>query len=462
MRAKAKVLIIDDERLIRWSISEKLGDAGFAASTAESGRDGLERFDEEPSEVVLLDIRLPDMDGVEVLRRLREREPAVQVIMVTACDTVEDAIRSFKLGAFDYIIKPFDLEEITAVVTKALETARLRSEVGRMRKHQRRRFSLDRIIGESAAIREVIDTTVKVAASDASTVFLLGESGTGKDLLARAIHYGGARASRPFMEINCAALPDLLLESELFGHERGAFTDARSAKQGLLEMADGGTVFLDEIGDMKPGLQSKLLHVIEQRTFRRVGGVRDTSVDIRIIAATNRDLDAAVRDGQFREDLYYRLKVLPIHLPALRDRREDVLPLVMHFMAHFNRLYKQKLRGVGRRARRLLEAYDWPGNVRELKNVVERAIILGAEDEISAESLPPEIRHRWARPEQFRYRLPPEGLDLAEIEADFLRQALLMAGNNQTRAAKLLSLSRDALRYRLKKFGIRADADEIA
>jgi len=462
MRAKAKVLIIDDERLIRWSISEKLGDAGFAASTAESGRDGLERFDEEPSEVVLLDIRLPDMDGVEVLRRLREREPAVQVIMVTACDTVEDAIRSFKLGAFDYIIKPFDLEEITAVVEKALETARLRSEVGRMRKHQRRRFSLDRIIGESAAIREVIDTTVKVAASDASTVFLLGESGTGKDLLARAIHYGGARASRPFMEINCAALPDLLLESELFGHERGAFTDARSAKQGLLEMADGGTVFLDEIGDMKPGLQSKILHVIEQRTFRRVGGVRDTSVDIRIIAATNRDLDAAVRDGQFREDLYYRLKVLPIHLPALRDRQEDVLPLVMHFMAHFNRLYKQKLRGVGGRARRLLEAYDWPGNVRELKNVVERAIILGAEDEISAESLPPEIRHRWARPAQFRYRLPPEGLDLAEIEADFLRQALLMAGNNQTRAAKLLRLSRDALRYRLKKFGIRADTDEIA
>ena len=452
--AKARTLIVDDERLIRWTLKQKFTGAGYSVRTAASGEEALELLAEEPAEVVLLDIRLPGMDGIEVLGLIRELDPTTQVVMVTACDTVEQAIAAFKQGAADYVIKPFDLKELMAVVHRAIESSRLRREVSRFRRGQQQRFSLTRVVGESEAIQEVIEICGKLADSDASTVFLLGESGTGKDLVARAVHYASARANRPFLEINCAALPEHLLESELLGHEKGAFTDAKARKKGLIELADGGTVFLDEIGDMRPGMQAKLLSVIEDRRLRRVGGVEDLTVDIRIIAATNRDLDTAVADGSFREDLFYRLNVLPIVLPPLRRRPDDIPLLVEHFIRHFNGLYKGKLSGISDQALALLTAYPWPGNVRELRNVVERAIILGDEEEISADVLPPEIRAPLAAPLAYLYRLPREGVDLAEVEEGFLRQALELAGGNQTKAAGLLNLSRDALRYRMKKFGI--------
>jgi two-component system, NtrC family, response regulator AtoC len=452
--ARARILIVDDERLIRWTLREKLSGAGHSVRSAKSGEDALAQLSDEPADVVLLDIRLPGMDGIDVLRRIVDTDPAAQVVMVTACDTVEQAIRSFKEGACDYVIKPFDLKELMAVVDRAIEASRLRREVRHFRTRQRKRFSLTRVVGDSSAMREILATCAKLAESDFSTVFLLGESGTGKDLVARGIHYAGARGNRPFIEINCAALPEHLLESELLGHEKGAFTDAKARKKGLIEMADGGTLFLDEIGDMRPGLQGKLLSVIEDRRFRRVGGVEDIAVDIRIIAATNRDLELAVAEGEFREDLYYRLKVLPIRLPPLRERPEDIPLLVEHFIGHFNGLYKQKLEGISEDALRLLAKYPWPGNVRELKNVIERAIILGDGPQIRSEGLPPEILRPQPAAMEYRFLLPEEGVDLAEVEAGFLRQALDLAAGNQTRAAGLLNLSRDALRYRLKKFGI--------
>ncbi len=452
--AKARILIVDDERLIRWTLKEKLTGAGHAVRTAATGEEALDLLTEEPAEVVLLDNRLPGMDGLDVLRLIRDMDATVQVVMVTACDTAEQAIRAFKEGALDYVIKPFDLKEVMSVVERGIDTAYLRREVSHFRRRQQQRFSLTHIVGKSEVIRRVTRTCGRLAASDGSTVFLLGESGTGKDLVARAIHHASARATRPFKQINCAALPEHLLESELLGYEKGAFTDAKARKKGLVEMADGGTLFLDEIGDMRPGMQAKLLSVIEDRRFRRVGGLEDRAVDIRVIAATNRDLDAAVGDGSFREDLYYRLNVLPIVLPPLRHRTSDIPLLVEHFIRHFNGLYKRKLRGITPEAVALLIAYPWPGNVRELRNVVERAIILGDDEDISAEMLPPEIRSPVPKPVGYRFRLPMEGLNLAEVEEGFLRQALELAVGNQTRAAELLNLSRDALRYRMKKFGI--------
>jgi DNA-binding NtrC family response regulator len=454
--SRARILIVDDERLIRWTLEEKFSGAGHAVRTAGTGEEALDLLKDEPAEVVLLDNRLPGMDGIDVLRRIRESDQLVQVIMVSACDTAELATQAFKEGALDYVVKPFDLKELVSVVDRAIDTSQLRREVSQFRRRQQQRFSLTRIVGESEAIRRVAKTCSRLAESDASTVFLLGESGTGKDLVARAIHYASARANRPFREINCAALPEHLLESELLGHEKGAFTDAKARKKGLIELTDGGTLFLDEIGDMRPGMQAKLLSVIENRRFRRVGGVEDLEVDIRIIAATNRDLDAAVSDGSFREDLYYRLNVLPILLPPLRQRTSDIPLLVEHFLRHFNGLYKRNLRGISSEARALLLSYPWPGNVRELKNVVERAIILGDDGELSADMLPPEIRSPLAGSPDYLFLLPREGVDLAEVEEGFLRQALERAAGNQTRAAGLLNLSRDALRYRMKKFGIEA------
>ena len=455
--SRPRALIVDDEKLIRWSLEQKLGEAGFEVVSAQTGEEALSRFEEERTDVVLLDIRLPGMNGIDVLTHLREREPSTPVVMVTACDSAELAIQAFKQGAADYVIKPFDLSELLVVVQRALEAGRLRREVSRFRQRQRERFAFDRIVGESAEMRAVVETCGKVAASDAGTVFLTGESGTGKDLVARAIHYASPRRDGQFVEINCAALPGPLLETELLGHELGAFTDAKAAKKGLVEVADGGTLFLDEVGDMAPGLQAKLLSVIEDRVVRRVGGVADFPVDIRVIAATNRDLDRAVGEGTFRADLYYRLNVVPLQIPPLRDRRGDIPLLAAHFLAHFSRLYKRKPARISAEAERLLTLHTWPGNVRELKNVIERAIILGDGDVVSAGSLPPEIRMRRGQNGGFRFRLPRSGVDLAGVEADFLRQALDASGGNQSRAARLLHLSRDALRYRMKKFGIEGE-----
>jgi len=370
---------------------------------------------------------------------------------------VETAVEAIKLGAYDYINKPFNQDELVISVRKALETSSLRREVRALRHQQEERFGLTNIVGDSPSMREVFRMIGKVGRSAASTVLITGESGTGKDLVAKAIHYASDRASGPFMNITCSALPENLLESELMGHERGAFTDARTSKQGLFELANGGTLFLDEIGDMGILLQAKLLRFLEEKTFKRVGGVRDIKVELRIIAATNRDLARAVKEGRFREDLYYRLKVIPIVLPPLRDRVEDIPRLARHFIDQFNREFKKSCKGVDEAAGALLQRHAWPGNVRELRNVIERAMILEDKAHLQEEDLPEEIRGVAASASPAAgggFTLPDGGYSLEKMEEDLVRQAMQKAGGNQSRAARLLAISRDALRYKIKKFNL--------
>jgi DNA-binding NtrC family response regulator len=480
--ARSKILVVDDERMIRWSIQQALSKDGHSVAAVETGEEAVAQASDEMPDLVFLDITLPGIDGVEVLRRLKAIDPTVSVVMVTATEDLRTAVEAMRLGAYDYVSKPFDLDRLRVIAGNALDRHELRREVEYHRTESAKRHGFHQIVGPSRATREVVEIAAKVARSEASTVLLQGESGTGKDLLAQAIHYESSRAARPFIPINCTALPEELLESELMGHERGAFTDAKAAKKGLFEVADGGTVFLDEIGDMKPGLQAKLLRFIETKTFRRVGGHRDIEVDVRIIAATNKDLPGAVRSGAFREDLFYRLNVIPICIPPLRERREDILPLARHFLAVLSGDVKRKVRGFTDRALAFLAAYDWPGNVREMRNLVERALILGEGEYLDIHPLAAsgavhpvapasggpagdavggtvtgdagagaEGPARPGIPPPFR--LPAAGVVLEELERDFIVQALEAQGGNQTRAAQMLGLTRDALRYRMKKFG---------
>src|SRR6186713_1011433 len=361
---KATILVVDDEALIRWSLTERLQSEGYDVLEAETGQGALEKLP-EGVDLVLLDYRLPDTDGVSVLRKIKEFDQDILVILLTAYASVDTAVEAMKHGAYHFANKPFNLDEVTATVDRALETTRLRREVRQYRTNAARPYSLQRLVGESPAIKALRLLVARIAASPASTVLLTGESGTGKDLVAKIIHYASDRASKPFMNITCSALPEQLLESELFGHERGAFTDARMQKRGLLESADGGTVFLDEIGEMVPALQAKLLRFLEEKAFKRVGGSGDVRVDVRVIAATNRDLEEAVKAGSFREDLYYRLNVMQITLPSLREHPSDIPLLVSYYMDVFNREFRKNIRGVTPDAMGLLKAYRWPGNIRE-------------------------------------------------------------------------------------------------
>ncbi len=447
---KATILIADDERLIRWSLVERLSDEGYGTVEAESGRQTLARFD-DTVDLVLLDYRLGDTNGLRVLEALRRRDPDVLVIVLTAYSDVETAVAVMKQGAYHYVTKPFNLDEIALLVGKALETTRLRRELRAIRASQREPYSLDRIIGDSSAIAEVKRLLRRIASSPASTVLLTGESGTGKDLAAKVIHYASARAARPFMNITCSALTETLLESQLFGHERGAFTDARQQKRGLLESAHGGTVFLDEIGEMALPLQSKLLRFLEEKAFKRVGGTVDIGVDVRIIAATNQDLEEKTRDRTFREDLFYRLNVLPVKLPPLRDRADDIPVLVRFFVDGFNREFRKRVQDVAPEAIDALRRHAWPGNVRELRNAVERAVLLSDGQRLAAGDFPM-LRPRAGL--STGLTLPPAGADLEAIERDLVVQALERAGWNQTRAATLLGLNRDQIRYRIKKFAL--------
>jgi len=452
----AKILVIDDEKLIRWTLQDVLGREGYEVITAESGEVGLKLMEEELPDLVLLDLRLPRMDGMEVLERIKKIEPEALVIILTAHGTVESAVEAMKKGAYDYLNKPFELAETRLIIKKALETLQLKKEVARLRREQRERFGLDDIIGVSEAMQAILEMVKRIAKSDATTVLIHGESGTGKELLAKAIHYQSSRADRPFMAINCTALPETLVESELFGHEKGAFTDAKYTKKGLLELANGGTVLLDEIGDMKPSTQAKLLRVIEEKNFKRVGGTKDIHVDVRIIATTNRDLSNQIKEGTFREDLYYRLKVFPVYIPPLRGRPEDILPLTKYFVDRYNREFRRNVTRISPEAEALLLNYSWPGNVRELRNAIERAMILGKGDEISPTDLLLEVHGQPAKGQEMAegIDLPPDGVSLEDVEHRLIKQALQAARGNQTRAAKLLGLSRDALRYRMKKFGL--------
>ena len=448
----ATVLVVDDEELIRWSLREGLKPEGYEIFEAGTGREAIEQF-KRGVDLVLLDYRLPDTDGLSVLRELKKLDPDVLVILLTSLVSVETAVEAMKLGAFHFANKPFSVDDVAATVARALETTRLRREVKQLRDNEARPYNLRAIVGESSTMNELRQMVAKVAASPASTVLLTGESGTGKDLVAKTIHYSSARASRPFMNITCSALPEQLLESELFGHERGAFTDARMQKRGLLESADGGTVFLDEIGEMVPMLQAKLLRFLEEKSFKRVGGAGDIRVDVRVVAATNRNLEEQVAKGGFRSDLYYRLNVLPLRLPALREHADDVPALVAFFVDTFNREFKKRIPGVSPAAAMLLKGYGWPGNVRELRNVVERAMLLAEGDRLEVHDFGG-LKTGPGSGDPFE--LPANGVALEDLERSLVVQALRRAGGNQTKAAALLGLNRDQIRYRIEKFGLSA------
>jgi two-component system response regulator AtoC len=451
MPQHATILVVDDEQLIRWSLTERLRGEGYDVLEAGTGREALEKAP-EGVDLVLLDYRLPDLDGVTVLKRLKEADPDLLVILLTAYADVNTAVSAMKLGAYHFANKPFNLDDVASMVEKALETTRLRREVRQLRASQAQPYALDRIVGTSAQMTELKALLAKVAGSPASTVLLTGESGTGKDLAAKVLHYSSDRANRPFMNITCSALPDTLLESELFGHERGAFTDARQQKRGLLESADGGTVFLDEIGEMVPALQAKLLRFLEEKAFKRVGGSADIRVDVRVIAATNRNLEEEVRAGRFRSDLFYRLNVLPIVLPSLRLHLDDLPPLVNFYIDTFNREFKKNVRGVSAAAMRALSAYGWPGNIRELRNAVERAMLLAENPVLDTKDFP--IVGSAREPITNGFELPATGIDLEQIERSLVLQALTRSDWNQTRAATMLGLNRDQIRYRIEKFGL--------
>jgi len=447
--AQATLLIVDDEELVRWSLRERLRKDGYTVLESGTVANAMEKL--TPAvDLVLLDQRLPDGDGLTLLRQIKELSPDTLVILMTAFSTVENAVAAMKHGAYHYLNKPFNLDDVSVVVEKALETSRLRREVRMLRGSQSRDYGFDAIIGSSPAMVEAKSLLERIAASPATTLLLTGETGTGKDLAAKAIHYNSERASKPFVNITCSALPEQLLESELFGHERGAFTDARQQKRGLLETADGGTVFLDEIGEMTPGLQAKLLRFLEERTFKRVGGLNDIRVDVRVIAATNRSLEDEVKAGRFREDLFYRLQVMPVRLPPLRERVGDIRLLVAHYIDRYNREFRKHVRGLQPGAQALLDQYRWPGNVRELRNAIERAMLLadngllGQEDFVTlSKAVVPAT-----------FRLPPEGVDLETVERQLVIQALQRAGGNQTQAGYLLGINRDQVRYRIEKFGL--------
>ena len=449
-----RVLVVDDEKLIRWSISERLKAEGYEVFDAPDGA-AAERFLHGSNvDLALLDLRLPDTDGITLLKKAREVIPDLPVIVITAHSSVDGAVEAMKAGAVDYITKPFNMDELAITVRRALENASVRQRLSDHVSQDKARFGLENIVGESRPMTEIKGLIRRVARSETTTVLLLGESGTGKDMMARALHYESNRVDRPFVNITCTALPETLLESELFGYEKGAFTDARVQKKGLFEVATGGTVFLDEIADMRPSLQSKLLRVLEEKAFKRIGGTEDVRVDVRVIAATNRDIDDAMRTGRFREDLYYRLSTVPILIPPLRERRDDIPLLVTHFLGQYNHEFHQSYRDVAPDALRKLLGYAWPGNVRELRNVIERAALLGSGEIILADDIVLG-RSTLRRPPQDPNHLailPDQGCKLEDVERDLVSQALERTGGNRTQAAELLGITRDQIRYKIEKF----------
>ncbi|HEY2121075.1 MAG TPA: sigma-54 dependent transcriptional regulator [Candidatus Acidoferrum sp.] len=478
--AQKRILIVDDEKLVRWALNQKCTEFGYQCIEAETGQAGLQSLQTESVDAVLLDVHLPDMSGLQVLEKLKQAGETRSIIMMTADPQLDDVKAALRLGAYDFVSKPINFDELNVTLQNALEAGSLRTEVESLRDEVRRRAGYHDVIGISRKITELMKFVYKVASSAATTILIQGESGTGKDLVAKAIHYRSSRSERPFVAINCSAIPETLMEAELFGHEKGAFTDAKAMKKGLFEIADGGTLFLDEIGELSPLLQAKLLRVLEDQVIRRIGGVRDIQVEVRVIAASNRDLEREVREGRFRQDLYYRLAIISIFLPALRERKEDIMSLVEFFLGHYNRKFRKSVQGISEETRRLLLNYDWPGNVRELKNALERAMILEDGNMLRPDDLPfsvasgrsnaiVENNYSSVAPEAplvpGKRRLPPlfipeGGTSLEDVEHALVELALQQSHGNQIKAAKLLNISRDALRYKMKKFGLSHSEEE--
>jgi len=445
-----KLLVVEDEPNMLRVLELQLSAAGYQVEKATSAEQALSSLERGAPELVLTDLKLPGMDGLELLVRIRRVDSSLPVIIMTAFGTVETAVQAMKAGASDYLLKPFSLDDLMLTIEKVLELRLLRDENRRLKEELGHRYQFDNIIGRSAAMQEVFSAVSRVAPTRA-TVLLAGESGIGKDLIARAIHHHSPRRDHPFVKINCSAIPENLMESELFGYEKGAFTGAAGPRAGKFEQADGGTVFLDEIGDVPPATQVKLLRVLQEREFERLGSNKTISVDMRVIAATNQDLRAALEQGAFREDLYYRLNVVPINIPPLRERREDIPLLAEHFLARYAAETAGRVHALAHSAIEKLVAHHWPGNVRELENVIQRAIVLATDLTLDASDIPLDSQPRATFPSFL-----PHGLTLEQYEQELIREALRRAGGNKSQAARLLGLTRNALRYRLTQMGIEA------
>jgi two-component system response regulator AtoC len=454
---KPNILIVDDDDVMQETLSETLKKRGYDVSSVGSGNGALSAIKRSIIDLILLDMRLPDVDGLEVLKRIKEFDTEILVIMMTAYSDIQTAVSAMKSGAYHYINKPFELEELQLLIEKGLETKSLINEVRRLHREQKVDWKNSHIDGISPQIEYVNELIDMISKTHKTSILIQGESGTGKELAANAIHSKSKRSGRPLMKINCSAIPDALLESELFGYEKGAFTDAKNTKKGLFELADGGTVFLDEIGDMKPFLQSKLLRFLENQTFMRIGGEREIKVDVRIVAATNRDLQTLVKEGVFRKDLYYRLKVMVVDMPPLRERKEDILLLSNLFIEGNNKEYNKNIRGFSGEAKRFMIQYLWPGNVRELRNVIERAMILTDQEYITPKHLPFELTQTG---EFDRLRVFPESSEraddgsLEDMEKNHISKVLMKTGWNKSKASRALGISRATLRAKIKRYDI--------
>jgi DNA-binding NtrC family response regulator len=464
-KSNGKILVVDDESGVRYALTEALRSWGYESVQAGTVAEGISLFAEEHPAVALLDIDLPDGSGLDILSEIKAQQPETVVIMITGNVNVPNLLTALRGDAHDFISKPIRLEELRITLRNALETRELRREVKLARRERTEAFSFEQILGDSPAMKKAVELTRRVAGSDVTSVLLQGETGTGKDLFARAIHQASPRANAPYLAINCAALPATLIESELFGYEKGAFTDAKQKKEGLFEQAQGGTIFLDEIGEMELSLQAKLLRVLEEGAFRRVGGLKDLPLDVRIVAASNQNLKKAGEEGTFRLDLFFRLSVIQIDIPPLRDRGNDILLLAQHYIDKANvKRRGRQLKGLSPEVASIFKAYRWTGNVRELRNVIERASILEDGEFVTATHLPADMvgGHENRPSGASGVILPADGIPLETVEVDLARQALARTGGNLTRAAKLLDISRDQLRYKLRKAGdLVADSENV-
>lgn len=451
-----KILLADDDESLRKVLQYNLEQQGFAVLPAGNGREALHLYDQSEPDLVITDIKMPALDGIDLLKEIKRRDPEKLVIVITAFGTIDNAIEAMKLGAYDYILKPFNRDELKLVVQKALELKRLRSHTQLLQAQLVDKFSFENIIGGSPRMAEVFEIVRRVASSDA-TILVKGESGTGKELVARAIHYNSPRANGNFVAVNCSTIPENLLESELFGHKKGAFTGAVGDKVGKFELSSGGTIFLDEVADLRFDLQAKLLRVLQEKEIERVGDPRPIKIDIRVITATNKNLEAMLKSGEFREDLYHRINVVPIQLPPLRERADDI-PLLVH---HFKNKFGASQCRIEAEALSALKGYGWPGNVRELENVMQRSLLLRKEPaRLTAEDLPDNVRGAVDRPLHFLLNVPDEGINIEDVEKELLLYGLRKHNWNQTRAAKFLGITRQALIYRMEKYGLREERQD--